>query len=259
MTTATPPLASETPAPRFYVWMAGLCALIGFGGFSSTYWLQLADGSFVPARPILHLHAAIFSAWLILLLSQAMLAARGRITNHKAWGVAGVSLATAMVLVGPTLAVDTMERALAQGYADAARPFMLLPVGAIALFGLFFAAAVLNVSRPEWHKRLMLVATACALTAATSRFGFALFVADGPGARPGLGPPPPPELAGGDAVMMSLVLMIGVVRDWRVQGRPHPAWLLGIAALLTYGFLGPVLARSPGWAQAMDALAAIAG
>jgi hypothetical protein len=32
-------------AGYFYVWMAAVCALIAFGGFAPTYWLQLPAGT----------------------------------------------------------------------------------------------------------------------------------------------------------------------------------------------------------------------
>jgi hypothetical protein len=31
----------------FFVWMAGACALVAFGGFAPTFWLQLPAGTFV--------------------------------------------------------------------------------------------------------------------------------------------------------------------------------------------------------------------
>lgn len=256
--TATTAGRAGARTSSFYVWMAGVCALIGFGGFSATYWLQVAAGTFV-GPPILHLHGIVFSAWLVLFLSQTVLAARGRMQHHRAWGVVGVSLATAMVFLGVIVAIRAMNGMIAGGHGAQARPFLLLPLGSIALFAAFFVAAVLNVRRPEWHKRLVLVATCGALTAATARFGFLIAThGGGPGMRPGLGPPPAPEMGGADAVIMSLVLLVGVVRDWRAQGKPHPAYLIGIAAILAFGFLGPVLARTDGWAAAMDSLAMLA-
>ena len=62
----------------FYVWMAGACALIAFGGFAPTYWLQLAPGTFI-GSPLLHLHALLFSAWPLFFLLQTTFAALGRV------------------------------------------------------------------------------------------------------------------------------------------------------------------------------------
>jgi hypothetical protein len=44
----------------FYVWMAVVCALVAFGGFAPTYWLQLPAGTFV-GSPLVHIHGALFS------------------------------------------------------------------------------------------------------------------------------------------------------------------------------------------------------
>jgi hypothetical protein len=253
-TTITP---VRTSTGYFYVWMAGLCALIAFGGFAATYWLQLAAGTFV-GPPILHVHGLIFSAWPLLLLSQTVRAANGRMEHHRAWGVFGVALATAMVILGLTVAIQGLTGRLAAGEGDAARAFMILPLGAIGIFAGLFIAAVLNVKRPEWHKRLILGATCGVLLAAMGRVGFLIAThGGGPGMRPGLSPPPPPIAATLDGVLMGLVLVVGVVHDWRTRGRPHPAYLVGIGALLTFAFVGPILAQTPGWYAAMDALAAL--
>src|SRR3981081_438429 len=99
----------------FYVWMAAVCALVAFGGFAPTYWLQLPAGTFV-GSPLLHLHGVLFSAWVLFLLSQTVLAANGQLDHHRAWGLVGISLATAMVVIGLAAAINTLTIALAAGY-----------------------------------------------------------------------------------------------------------------------------------------------
>src|SRR5688572_7270111 len=96
----------------FYVWMAGACALIAFVGFAPTYWLQLAPGTFV-GSPLLHLHGLLFSAWTVFFLAQSTFVATGRLSRHRTWGLAGISLATAMVLVGFAVADEVLTRRLA--------------------------------------------------------------------------------------------------------------------------------------------------
>ena len=76
----------------FHVWMAAVCVLLAFGGFAPTYWLQLPAGTFV-GSPLVHLHAILFSAWPLFLLSQTLLVANGRLSHHRAWGLFGISLA----------------------------------------------------------------------------------------------------------------------------------------------------------------------
>jgi hypothetical protein len=255
--TATTMRAATARRGYIYVWMASACALLAFGGFAGTYWLQMGAGTF-KGTPILHVHGLVFSAWTLLLLSQTVLAAQGRLQHHRAWGLAGISLATAMVFLGLTVALQGLNTKLAEGYGDQARAFMWLPLGSLGLFTGFFVAAIANLNRWEWHKRFMLVATCGALTAAAARIGFLIATGGGPGARPGLGPPPPPALGGADAAIVSLILLAGAIYDWRTRGKPHPAYLIGIAAILAFGFIGPFFAQTPAWFAFVDALAPLA-
>jgi hypothetical protein len=87
--------------------MAAACLVVAFAGFAPTYWLQLAPGTFI-GTPLLHLHGLLFSAWPLYLLLQTTLAARGRVGRHRAWGLLGISLATAMVFVGFAIANDVV-------------------------------------------------------------------------------------------------------------------------------------------------------
>lgn len=249
---------AQTRSRPIYVWLAGACALLAFGGFAGTYWVQLAAGSFVGGTPLLHLHAGLFFAWTLLLLSQTWLAANGRLEHHRAWGLLGLSLATAMVFVGLALANRSEAHYLAQGYGDRARAFYVLPFGSIALFAAFFAAAVANISRPDWHKRFMIVATCSLLQAAAARIGFLIATGGGPGARPGLAPPVPPEFGVRGTVMVSAIILAGVIYDWRTRGRPHPAYLVGLAALFGVALTSHWFTATAGWRQFVDAMQAFA-
>jgi hypothetical protein len=245
----------STGRSYFYVWLALACALVAFGGFAPTYWLQLPAGTFVGA-PMLHVHAALFSAWTLLLLSQTLLAAQGRLRHHRAWGLGGISLATAMVLVGLGAAIDSMRLGLAAGYGDLSLAFAILPVSSILVFAGFFAAAIANIDRPEWHKRFILVATASLLQAAVARLFFVLATGGGAGMRPGLGPPPPVEIGLAGGLVVDLLLVAGIAHDWRTRGRPHPAWLIGLSVSLTVQILRGPASTTEAWLAIAKALSA---
>lgn len=253
MTVTTHPGAESRTAP-IYVWLAGACALFAFGGFAATYWLQLAAGTFVGGTPLLHLHATLFSAWTLLLLSQAWLGWRGQLEHHRAWGVAGVSLATAMLFVGMALAIHSVNAYLADGHGDAARAFFMLPFQGLFLFAVFFVAALAKLAQPDWHKRLMIVATVVLLPAAAARIGFLIATGGGPGARPGLAPPPPVALGINGALMASVILLAGIAYDWRTRGRPHPAYLVGLAGLVGTALAGTWVSGTGAWLGFVDAM-----
>ena len=238
----------------FYVFMAAISLVVAVGGFAPTYWLQLASGTFV-GSPLLNVHGVMFSAWPVYLLLQTTLAARGRVARHRAWGLLGISLATAMVFVGVAVANDVLATRLAAGYGDAARAFHIASISMITLFGGFVFAAILYVSRPEIHKRLMLLATVSMLAPAIARVLFALSVGIGPGLRPGLGPPRTVESVLMPALIADALIVAGVIYDMRTRGRPHPAYLIGGAIVLAIQVLRIPLSTTSWWFAIADYLA----
>jgi hypothetical protein len=241
---------------RFYVGMAWLFVAIAFGGFFETYWLQVARGTF-NGPPLLHLHGLLFSLWTLFFLSQATLVANGRLRSHRSLGMLGISLATAMLFVGFAVAIEGLRSRIAAGIEPAAsRAFTLVPITAVLLFAGFVAAAIANYRRPEWHKRFMLAATATVLQAAIARFFFIAATGGGPGARPGLGPPPPDAMVFMGAGLAELLVVIAMVHDWRSNARVHPAywWAFSVGTIAIV--VRPLIAHTGAWMQATDSLLA---
>ncbi len=117
---------------------------------------------------------------------QTWLAASGRVVNHRALGIAGVSLATAMTIFGFLASVTSMKHAAALGQTDAGIAFSIVPMSGIAFFAMVFVLAIMNTRRPEIHKRLMLLAAVSILDAAIARWFSHL--------PPPPGPPGPPPV-----------------------------------------------------------------
>lgn len=242
---------------RFYVIMAALMALVAFTGFAPTYWLRLPYGTFT-GSPMLHLHGLLFSLWTLFFLSQAILVSSGRLRNHKAWGLAGISLATAMVFVGLAVAITGLDRRLELGYGDAARAFAIVPVTAALLFGGLVAAAMVNWRRSEWHKRFMLVATAALLQPAIARY---FFIASGnadPIARQ-VGPPPAIAFTMLPAIIADLFIVAAILYDWKARGRPHPAYLWGLGVVIAVQLSRPFVSQTETWRSFADFLVAFNG
>ena len=250
--------AAGDAARWFYVAMAGACALIAFGGFAPTYWLQLAPGTFI-GSPLLHLHAALFSAWTLFFLLQTIFAAQGRIDRHRAWGLLGVSLATAMVFVGFAAADEVLAKRLAAGLGDKARAFHIASTSIITLFGVFVFAAIAYVRRPEAHKRLMLLATITVLAPAIARVFFAVNVGIAAGLRPGLGPPRTVESILMPSFVADALILAGVIHDIRTRGRPHPAYLIGGVVIVAMQLLRVPVSTTQWWYAIADFLARFSG
>lgn len=231
---------------RTFLWLAIVALLIAVIGFTPTYWAQLPAGT-TNAAPLVHLHALVFTAWPLLLVAQAIRIDRGRVRNHRAWGIAGISLATAMLFVGIATAVVAMTTRLANGEGDAARAFLIVPITGVGLFYLYFMAAAFNITRPDWHKRFVIIATSSVLQAAVARFFFLAIHGVGPGLRPAMFASRPVSATLAGALLLDLMVVYGMVVDWRRDGRPHPAWLWGLAGLLVVQFVRAPLSTTTAW------------
>ena len=257
MATATAAIARPSE-DRAYVVLAGLCAAIAFAGFAGTYWLQVPAGTFV-GSPLLHLHGLLFSAWTLFFLSQAAFIAGGRYASHRAWGLVGVALATAMLFTGYAVAIGGMNQRIAHGIGEAGRAFLIVPLSAITLFAIFVSAALVKRRRSDWHKRFMLVATANLLNAPIARFFFLYFTGGGPGMRPGLGPPQAPEFALYPGLLADSVILLALLFDWRTRGRPHAALLWGLGGTLAVQVLRGPISHTTTWDSVAAFLGGIAG
>jgi hypothetical protein len=201
----------------------------------------------------------LFSAWTLLFLLQTTLAALGRVDRHRAWGLLGISLATAMVFVGFAAANEVLAKRLAAGFGDRARAFHIVSTSMITLFGVFVFAAIAYVARPQIHKRLMLLATISVIPPAIARLFFAVNVGIGPGLRPGLGPPRTVESVLTSGLIADALILAGLIYDMRTRGRPHPAYLIGGAIIVAVQVLRVPMSTTEWWHAIADLLARFSG
>src|SRR5579872_1084961 len=138
---------------NFYFYMALSCAAVAFLGFAPTFWFPLATHSF-KANPIVYVHGTVFFAWTLFFCFQTWLAASGRVMNHRAVGLIGISFATAMTIFGTLAAINSMKMAALGGMKDEGIAFAIVPLSGIAFFAVVFALAVIKVRDGEAHKRL---------------------------------------------------------------------------------------------------------
>jgi hypothetical protein len=244
-----------TASDRFYVRMAAVCIVVAVIGFAPTYWVPMLRGT-LDVPPFAHVHAVVFYGWTLLFLKQTLLAASGRVARHRELGVAGVALATAMLLVGLGLTVNSLRRFEAAGLSDAGRAFAIVSVSAIALFAGLFVAAVMNVRKPDVHKRLMLVATVSLMQPAIARW-FVYFVA--PDVPPGaIVPPPQIVVTVLPALLANLLIVWAMLHDRRTFGRVHRAYWVAGGAVAATQILRLPLSSTEAWSHAAGWLLAIA-
>jgi hypothetical protein len=148
-------LPRQTSVRPFFLVMALVLAGIAILGFSNTIPGDLAAPGF-PA--LLWVHAAVFTAWIMLVVVQPALAMARSLRWHRRLGWAGAALACAMVALGAIAVLMGL-------WADHVPPFyphgLFLMRGTIVLlvFAGLVIAGIVNRRRPEWHKRFMLCAS----------------------------------------------------------------------------------------------------
>lgn len=258
MTTLTAARAAafpETITDRFYARMAVACLAVGVIGFAPTYWVPLLRGS-LRVPPLAHAHALVFYGWLLLFVRQSALAASGQYVRHRAWGLFGIALATGMFFVGLGMSIHSLKESIADGFEPAARAFTIVPISGIILFAILFALAIANVRDSDVHKRLMLVNTAGLLQAAVGRW-FLLFLA--PPAPPGVPVSPPPVFVTVmPGVAVDLLIVAGMIYDWRTRGRVHRVYWIAGGVTLAVQVLRVPLSQTNAWITMTHWLLALA-
>jgi hypothetical protein len=224
---------------------------VAFLGFAPTYWLPLASGSF-SSTPVVHFHGLLFFTWTLYFTFQTWLAASGRIARHRTMGMIGVSLATAMTILGFLVAVYAMKHSAAMGQLDEGLAFAIVPLSGILFFAVVFTLAIANVRRPETHKRLMLLAGISILDAAVARWFLTFLAPPGP---PG---PPPVPVTIGPALVAYLLLVVAIVTDWRTRGRPHQVYVYGGLALVAVKLLNWPISMTAAWHSLAGGILALA-
>lgn len=235
----------------FFMTMSLACASVAFLGFAPTYFRPLAAGSF-KANPIIHIHALAFFGWSLFIVLQAWLVNTGNVARHRAVGLIGISLATAMTIFGFMAALNTMRLAAAVGMKEQGVAFAIVPLSGIAFFAVTFGLAISAVRRPEEHKRLMLLASVSILDAAVARW-FLVFLA--PAGAVG---PPPVGVTIPPAFVAYLLLVAAMVYDWRTRGRPHRIYVIGGTVLLIVKLLNLPISMSAPWHALAGGILALA-
>ena len=142
-------------------------------GFAKTYYAAGMMRATLPA-PIIHIHAALMTLWLLLLLVQVGLVIARKVAWHRSLGVFGFLVALAMVIVGPIAATNSLRRGAAPLGLDALT-FYIIPLSAIGLFAVFAFAAWRARRKPADHKRLILIANIALIDAAVGRWPVGFF------------------------------------------------------------------------------------
>jgi hypothetical protein len=152
----------------FFSGMAVLLCVVVVYGFSRTYFLAGMVNAPLPA-PILHIHGAAFSLWMILYVVQTALISAHRVAWHRTLGTIAFCLPPIMVVLGIVAALNALHRGVEIGPLDPSTSLAIPLIGIVA-FAILMYASWRARRQPDVHKRLILLGTASLTEAAFGRF-----------------------------------------------------------------------------------------
>lgn len=221
VTVATSVVRPSRRAP--YMALSVLMALMAIVGFWPGYFRPLVIGTL--SQPLLiHIHATIFTGWLVLFFLQAYFAATRRIQLHLAVGRMGIWYGVLLLIVGLTTGV-LRSAARTDG---AAEELLLAILEDMLMFAGFFGVAIWYRKKPAIHRPAMVVAATSLLVAAVGRMEFL-----------------PSEAI--RLVIWSLPVLIALAVQFRQTRTVHPVYLIGLGIFVIRAFNIPFIANSAAW------------
>jgi uncharacterized membrane protein YozB (DUF420 family) len=225
---AAPVAAGRDTGRLFYVSMAVLFVAIAALGFAPRS-LAILSGTMPNPPLVVHVHAALMAAWLLLFLAQTSLIARGRRQLHRTLGAASLVVAPAMMVAMLAVSAFAYRGRMDAGLDTVAANVLLLQYPSLIVFAICFSwGFVCRRTDAETHKRMMLIASLSGLNAAFGRMPWL------------------PGYAFGENNIVHyyqlLLFVPPVVYDFLRLGRVHRAYLIGGGL-----FLALIVAASSLW------------
>jgi hypothetical protein len=215
----------------FYFCMSLLMAALVVWGFSRTVGEKVFHAA-PPGPFLLWIHGAVSSSWAVFLIAQSALVRVHRVSWHRFLGWFGAGLAV-MVPLGVAIAIIMTQFDTVQLHQNDTAPFIAIPFYDMIAFGVCIAVAIYWRRRPEFHRRLVFIATCGLMDAAVGRFAF---VFDNNLFFP----------------CLDVLIVLGVVRDLGVDRRVHKVYLYVLPALIVGQSAAIYMWRiNPPWWRAM--------
>jgi hypothetical protein len=214
--------------------MSLLIAVVAVYGFSHTIGHNLLHASPIPPF-VLTIHAIVFPGWVLFFILQSALVRTRNVPLHRTLGWFGLAFGIGLVVLGYITATG-MDRFFLQQHRMKTPAFLIIQLMDLCCFAIPFALAIYWRRRPEFHRRLMLIAT-CGLTdAAFGRF-----------------PWPPLVFSSGG---VDALIFLGILRDLIVDRRIHKVYLYAFPLLLLFQIfcVQTYLHTSPWWVRIASAL-----
>jgi hypothetical protein len=223
---------------HLYLGASVLFFLLVFWTFARTFYLKAFFQT--PAlSPLLHVHGAVMSGWVVLLVVQSGLVAAHRVRWHRRVGVFGAMWAVLVVALGSTTTLQAAVREVRGHTEMAAGQIVITSLDLLQMlfFAGFVALAIWMRRRPDYHKRLMLLTVACMLPDALARL--------------------PVSFMTNQLILVGLdgFVLVCVGMDTLKHRRLHPAFAWGAGAFVVAFHLALYVTQTQAWISLGTALA----
>jgi len=160
----------------------------------------------------LYVHTVVFTGWLLLMMVQSGLVQVNKISVHRQLGALSAVFGIVLPVVGVWVAVEVSRLRLQHGERGQ-ETFLLVPFFDMFVFAVLFALAWWWRKRPEYHRRLILLAAVSLTVAAFARF--------------------PSYIVPGHHfnIACDIMLLLAVARDLVVDRRVHRVYLIALPCL----------------------------
>jgi hypothetical protein len=221
---------NRTSERFFFGGMAILLCVIVVYGFSRTYFLVGMLRAPLPA-PILHIHGAVFTLWMVLYLVQTAFISAHRVVWHRTLGTIAFCLPPIMIVLATIAGIDALKRGVQIGPLSP-EVSLAIPLVGIAFFTVLIYGAWATRRKPDSHKRLILYATIAICDAALGRFPWGrIGVSPGTGAVAGLG----------------LILLLPIAYDLISLHRLHRSTIWAAPLTFAVGAAAVPIGMTPLW------------
>jgi hypothetical protein len=212
----------------FYFCMSLVLAALVIVGFGRTVNAHLFHAN--PPRPaLLWIHGAAFSTWVVFFIVQSALVRVRKVSVHRLLGWFGAALAALMVVLGFIISVVMGRFDINVLQQKDVASFLSVPWADMIIFAVCIALAIYWRKKPEYHRRLVFIASCELMDAAVGRFDFIfdhnLFY-----------------------LVLDFLIVLGIVRDRVVDGRVHKVYLYALPPIIALQNLAVYMWRAnPAW------------
>jgi hypothetical protein len=226
----TTPSRKSSTDHAFSIAVTGCFIALVFWTFARSYYLREFFNT-ASLAPLVQVHGAVMTGWVVLLAAQSGLAGVGQIRWHRNLGWMGAVWALLVIVLGSatTLAASAREVHQHTRFAQIQVTVTGLELVQMILFAGLVVAAITLRRRPDYHKRLMLLTIACFLPSALARL--------------------PVDFIDNRLILwlVDALVLTCVGIDWWRKHRLHPAF--GWGAVLVLGMLHVAfyVTQTEGW------------